>query len=92
MRITILITSESKYLHERCLQLICSDKTPTFEELLDGSFSFHHENIQTFAVEKSNILNDISPEIVFDMFLPRFGDHYNHGQQNDALLPFLPLV
>ena len=36
-------------MHERCLQLIYSDKRPSYEELLEknGSVSIHHKNIPT---------------------------------------------
>ena len=40
-----------RYLHERCLRLICSGKTFSYEEQLEkcGSVSIHHKNIQTLA-------------------------------------------
>ena len=42
-----------KYLHERCLRLIYSDKKPSYENLLekDNSVSMHHKNIQVLAIE-----------------------------------------
>ena len=49
-------------LHERALRLVYSDYEPTFEDLLtkDGSFTDHHYNIQTLAIELCKVYNNIS--------------------------------
>ena len=49
-------------LHERALRLVYSDYEPTFEDLLtkDGSFTDHHYNIQTLAIELYKVYNNIS--------------------------------
>ena len=49
-------------LHERALRLVYSDYEPTFEDFLtkDGSFTDHHYNIQTLAIELYKVYNNIS--------------------------------
>ena len=46
-------------LHERCLRIVYSDNTSSFEELLetDNSVSVHHRNIQVLATELYKIVN-----------------------------------
>ena len=47
-------------LHERCLQIIYSDKQSSFETLLekDSFVSVHNQNIQILATEMHKIKND----------------------------------
>ena len=44
------------------LRLVYSDYESTFEDLLkkDGSFTVHHYNIQTLAIELYKVYNNIS--------------------------------
>ena len=57
-------------LHERSLKIVYSDQSSTFEELLerDKTFSIHHKNIQSLAIEIYKFLNGLSPEIMNSMF------------------------
>ena len=57
-------------LHERCLQIVYSDNTSSFEELLetDNSVSVHHRNIQVLATELYKLVNGLSPEIMKEAF------------------------
>ena len=52
--------------HERCLRIICKDKTSTLKELLekDNSVSIHYRNIQAHAIEIYKVANGISPKIM----------------------------
>ena len=56
-------------LHERALRLIYSDYESTFEGLLtkDGSFTAHHCNIQTLAIELYKVYNNISQAILEEL-------------------------
>ena len=53
-------------LHERSLRILHSDQSSTFEELLerDKTFSIHHKNVQSLAIEIYKFVNDLSPEIM----------------------------
>ena len=66
-------------LYERCLRITYSDKHSGFEELLvkDNSVSIHQNNIHTIASEMYKVANDISPEILHDIFKLRENTHYN---------------
>ena len=47
------MNEKSNRLHERSLRIVYSDQNSTFEELLerDKTFSIHHKNIQSLAIE-----------------------------------------
>ena len=71
--------SKINRLHERCLRIIYSDKQSSFEALLEkySSVSIHNRNIQIFATEMFKIKNDLSPEIMTELFEQRNEHHYN---------------
>ena len=71
--------SKINRLHERCLQIMYLDKQTSFEALLekDGSVSIHNRNIQILATEMFKIKNDLSPEIITELFEQRNEHHYN---------------
>ena len=66
-------------LHERCLRMIYNDKISNFEELLnkDNSVSIHHSNIHALAIEMYKVANDMSPEIMNELFKLRNTPLYN---------------
>ena len=66
-------------LHERCLRMIYNDKISNFEELLnkDNSVSIHHSNIHALAIEMYKVANDMSPDIMNEVFKLRNTPHYN---------------
>ena len=56
------------YLHERCLRLIYSDKSSSYEELLErnGSVSIHHKDIQAIQMKLwSKTMKDTSESTNF---------------------------
>ena len=57
-------------LHDRCLRVVYNNNQNTFEELLelDNSVSIHYKNLQCLAIELYKIFNDISPDIMKDVF------------------------
>ena len=57
-------------LHERSLRIVHSDKTSSFEKLLekDGSVNIHARNLQTLATEMFNVYKNLSPSIIADLF------------------------
>ena len=66
-------------IHERSLRIVYNDYDSTFNELLttDKSFTIHHRNIQTLAIEIYKVINDISPVIMKDIFLLKENRIYN---------------
>ena len=60
-------------IHERALRITYADKTSTFQQLLerDNSVSIHHRNVQVLATEMFKISNNMSPEIVTEIFEKR---------------------
>ena len=69
-------------LHERCLRIVYSDNTSSFEELLetDNSVSVHHRNIQVLATELYKIVNGLSPEIMKEVF--PFNENTSYNTRN----------
>ena len=57
-------------LHERALRLVYNDNLSTFEQLLstDKSFSVHHRNIQSLAIELYKVQNNLSPRFMNSIF------------------------
>ena len=76
-------------LHERCLQIIYSDKQSSFEMLLekDSSVSVHNRNLQILATEMHEIKNDLSPLIVTELFEQRNEQHYDLRKNSQFTIP-----
>ena len=66
-------------LHERSLRIVYSDQSSTFEELLERekTFSIHHKNIQSIAVEIYKFVNGLSPEIMNTVFNSKENSRYS---------------
>ena len=66
-------------LHERSLRIAYSDQSSTFEELLerDKTFSIHHKNIQSLAIEIYKFVNGLSPEIMNSVFNLKENNRYS---------------
>ena len=64
-------------LHERCLRMIYNDKISNFEELLnkDNSVSIHHNNIHALAIEMYKVADDMSPDLMNEVFKLRNSPH-----------------
>ena len=70
-------------LHQRCLRIVCSDKTSSFKKLLekDGSVTVHTRNLQTLATEMFKVYKNLSPAIIADFFHIR---QNNHNLRHDS--------
>ena len=66
-------------LHEKCLEIIYSDKISSFDELLDKdeSVSIDHQNIHKLGIEIFIVLNGENPQIENKFFPIR--DEVSHG-------------
>ena len=71
--------------HEKALRIVYSDYKPTFQELLDkdGSFSVHHRNIQTLAIEIYKHIHGLSLAIMGEVFKINRTLPHNLRTQND---------
>ena len=75
-------------------RLIYNDKQSSYEELLikDGTVSIHHRNIQTLAADMFKVRNEMSPEIICDIFTKRINNHHNLRHINNFETPFVRTV
>ena len=57
-------------IHERSLRIVYKNKQSTFQELLDRDkyVTVHHSNIRKLAIEIFKVKNNLSPEILNDVF------------------------
>ena len=64
------MNNKSNRLHEKCFSIVYSDKTSSFEELLDkdGFVTIHTRNLQGLATEIFKVYRNLSPNIVFEIF------------------------
>ena len=88
-----LINNKINRLHETCLRIIYSDKSSTFEELLekDGSVTVHFRNIQKLAIEMFKVFKNLSSPIISDLFEVR-ENNYNLRNNSYFLIPTVKTV
>ena len=68
-----LMNNKINRLHEKCLRIVYSDKTSSFEEFLDkgGSVTIHTRNLQVLATEMFKVYRNLSPTIAAEIFCGR---------------------
>ena len=66
-------------IRERTLRIVYHDKISSFKTLLkrDKSTSIHMKNLQYLATELFKVKNDLSPEIVKEIFVFQKSETYN---------------
>ena len=74
-------------LHERALRMIYNDQISSFQELLDkdNSFTVHHFNIQSLAIEMFKVINNIAATIIDDLFTTHHS--YNLRPKSKSVVP-----
>ena len=73
-------------IHERALRITYGDKTSTFQQLLEkgNSVSLHDRNLQALATEMFKISDNLSPDIVKEIFQKRIVP-YNLRSENSFM-------
>ena len=71
--------------HEKALRIVYSGYKSTFQKLQDkdASFSVHHKNIQTLAIEIYKHIHGLLPAIMGEVFKINRTFPYNLRTQND---------
>ena len=79
-----ILSSKINKLLERCLRLICTDKTSTLQEFFDkdSPVTIHMKNVESLATELYEEANNISTEIIKEVFNFRGEIGYGLKQQN----------
>ena len=80
-------------LHEKCLGIVYSDKTSSFEKLSDkdGSVTIHTRNLQVLVTEMFNVYRNLSPDIVAEIFRAR-RNNYNLRHSSFFSIPYVKTV
>ena len=75
-------------MHERCLRIVYSDKTPCFEKHLetDRSVPIHIRNLQILATEFFKEIKDLAPTIFSEIF-PKRSVQYNLRHASEFSVP-----
>ena len=72
--------------------MIYDDQISSFQELLnkDNSFTVHHFNVQSFAIEMFKVINDIAATIIDDLFTTYHS--YNLRSESKFFVPSVRTV
>ena len=79
-------------LHKRDLRMTYNDQISSFQELLDkdNSFTVHHFNIQSLAIEMFKVINNIAATIIDDLFTTYHS--YNLRSKSKFVVPSVRTV
>ena len=79
-------------LHERALRMIYNDQISSFQEHFDkdDSFTVHHFNIQSLAIEMFKVLNNIAATIIHNLFTTYHS--YNLHSKSKFVVPSVRTV
>ena len=76
-------------IHERALRITYSDRTSTFEELLNKnkSVSIHHRNLRVLVTEPYKVKSNMAPEILNEIFQNRTSSYNLRTNSSFAVRP-----
>ena len=76
------------HVHERALRIVYRNNSLCFDQLLqiDKSYNVHHKNIQTLAIELYKVKNNLSNQIMQEVFEKHESVDYNLRFQTDFVL------
>ena len=82
------INDKINKLHERALRIVYNDTVMSLGNLLikDKSFTIHHQNIQSFAIEICKGIHNL-PGRNLSAFFVRNNHNYNLRSESELLLP-----
>ena len=88
-----LMNNKINRLLEKCLRIVHTDKTLSFEELLDkdGSVNIHARNLQVLAAEMFKVYKILSPTVIAEMFRAR-QNNYNLRHSSFFPIPYVKTV
>ena len=77
------INDKINKLYERALRIVCNDTITSFEELLvkDKTFTIHHQNIQSLAIEMYKTVNNLPGGNLREFFV-RSNHNDNHRSRS----------
>ena len=80
-------------LHEKALRIVYNDTIMSFEELLvkDKTFTIHHQNIQSLAIEIYKAMNNLPGGNLSEFFV-RNNHNYNLRSKSELTVPSINTV
>ena len=87
------INDKINKLHERALRIVYNDTITSFEELLvnDNTFTIHHQNIQSLAIEMYKAVNNLPGGNLSEFFV-RNNHNYNLRSRSELTVPSINTV
>ena len=87
------INDKINKLHERALRIVYNDTITSFEELLvkDKTFTIHHQNIQSLAIEIYKAMNNLPGGNLSEFFV-RNNHNYNLRSRSELTVPSINTV
>ena len=88
-----LMNNKINRLFEKCICIVYSDKTSSFEELLDKDeyVTMHTRNLPVLATEMVKVYKTLSPTIVAEIFRAR-QNNYNLRHSSYFSIPYVKNV
>ena len=81
------LNNRINHLHERSLRIVYNDYESSFQELLelDNSVSIHHRNIRLLSIKLFKVKNDLSNQIISELFDLQNIEHNLRPQRDFSL-------